>query len=412
MSDEDFMALALAEARQAAALGEVPVGAVLVRQGRVVSIGRNVQIAGNDPTAHAEMLALRAAALALGNYRLDDCEMFVTLEPCAMCSGAMLNARLKRVVFGAHEPKTGTAGSVVNLFLQSQLNHQTQLLGGVLAAESAALLQHFFRQRRADQRQLFLQSHPLRDNALRTPDAAFAKLPGYPWLPHYVSDLPSLDGLRMHYLDEQNDALPKDGALATTYLCLHDSSSWSYAFRTLIPFLLQAGDRVIAPDLIGFGKSDKPKKESFHTFCLHRKIVLELIEKLELHNIVLVLTRQVASLGLTLPVAAPERYCGLRMVDDAAKADVNLPLTEGFMVLLQTRANHPWQKVTPSIFAGSRRADAETIAAFEAPFPSSSYRAAMRAFSAVGWGAPDDDDPALTARTEQFWRQRKAVSNQ
>ena len=410
MNDKDFMALALEEAAQAAALGEVPVGAVVTRSGRVIATGRNAQIAGNDPTAHAEILALRAAALSLSNYRLDDCEMFVTLEPCAMCSGAMLTTRLKRVVFGAQEPKTGAAGSVINLFLQPQLNHQTQLLGGVLAEESRALLQQFFQQRRADQRQLFLQGHPLRDDALRTPDAAFADLPGYPWRPHYVSDLPSLDGLRMHYLDEQNDAIPKNGAPALTYLCLHDSSSWSYAFRKLIPFLLQAGYRVIAPDLIGFGKSDKPKKESFHTFCQHRKIMLELVEKLDLHNIVLVLTGQVASLGLTLPVVAPERYCGLRMLDDVMNADVNLPLLEGFEVLQAAAENYLGKQVTPLVSPGNCPKTAETAAAFDAPFPSKSYRAAMRAFSADGWGAPDDD-PALACRTEQFWRQCKDVSN-
>jgi tRNA(adenine34) deaminase len=116
MSDEIFMQQALAEARQAAAAGEVPVGAVVVRRGEVIASGRNAPVDGHDPTAHAEIVALRAAAQVLGNYRLDDCELFVTLEPCAMCSGAMLHARLKRVVFGAADPKTGAAGSVLNLF--------------------------------------------------------------------------------------------------------------------------------------------------------------------------------------------------------------------------------------------------------------------------------------------------------
>jgi tRNA(Arg) A34 adenosine deaminase TadA len=129
MSDEVFMRQALAEARQAAAAGEVPVGAVVVRRGEVIATGRNAPVDGHDPTAHAEIVALRAAAQALGNYRLDDCELFVTLEPCAMCSGAMLHARLKRVVFGAADPKTGAAGSVLNLFGEPRLNHQTTLAG-------------------------------------------------------------------------------------------------------------------------------------------------------------------------------------------------------------------------------------------------------------------------------------------
>ncbi len=153
MNDEDFMALALAQAKIAGDAGEVPVGAVVVRQGEVIAIGRNTPIAEHDPTAHAEIVALRAAAQVLGNYRLDECELFVTLEPCAMCSGAMLNARLKRVVFGALEPKTGAAGSVINLFEQPQFNHQTELRGGVLAEKGRALLQVFFRQRRFSQRE-------------------------------------------------------------------------------------------------------------------------------------------------------------------------------------------------------------------------------------------------------------------
>jgi tRNA(adenine34) deaminase len=125
---------------------------VVVQGGRVIATGRNAPIEGHDPTAHAEIAALRAAALALGNYRLPDCTLYVTLEPCAMCSGAMLHARLQRVVFGAPDPKTGAAGSVINLFDQPQLNHQTALQGGVLASQSAALLKAFFSQRREEKR--------------------------------------------------------------------------------------------------------------------------------------------------------------------------------------------------------------------------------------------------------------------
>jgi tRNA(adenine34) deaminase len=157
-SDEDFMLLALAQAALAAQAGEVPVGAVVVQGGQVIATGRNAPIEGHDPTAHAEIAALRAAAKVLGNYRLPDCTLYVTLEPCAMCSGAMLHARLKRVVFGAPDPKTGAAGSVINLFDQPQLNHQTAVHGGVLAGESAALLKTFFSQRREEKR-LQVQSH-------------------------------------------------------------------------------------------------------------------------------------------------------------------------------------------------------------------------------------------------------------
>jgi len=148
LTDAQAMALALAQAALAGAAGEVPVGAVVLKDGIVIATGRNAPIATHDPSAHAEMQALRAAAHILGNYRLPDCELFVTLEPCAMCAGAMLHARLKRVVFGATDPKTGAGGSVIDLFAQTQLNHQTQVQGGVLAQECGEMLQAFFRQRR------------------------------------------------------------------------------------------------------------------------------------------------------------------------------------------------------------------------------------------------------------------------
>ena len=148
LDDTSWMQAALVEARAAQQAGEVPVGAVLVRDGQVIASGRNAPIACHDPTQHAEMAALRVAAQQLGNYRLDGCTLYVTLEPCAMCAGAMLHARLPRVVYGAADPKTGAAGSVVNLFAEPLLNHQTQIEGGVLAEECGALLQNFFSERR------------------------------------------------------------------------------------------------------------------------------------------------------------------------------------------------------------------------------------------------------------------------
>ncbi|QNM98437.1 tRNA adenosine(34) deaminase TadA [Chitinimonas koreensis] len=149
MSDHsDFMRLALAEAARAGAAGEVPVGAVLVREGRVLASGFNQPIGLSDPSAHAEMRALRAAAAALGNYRLPGCELYVTLEPCAMCAGAILHARLARVVYAAADPKTGAAGGVFDLFGYGQLNHQTEVVGGVLADEAGQLLRDFFAERR------------------------------------------------------------------------------------------------------------------------------------------------------------------------------------------------------------------------------------------------------------------------
>ena len=166
MADGDFMQIALAQARAAAALGEVPVGAVVVRAGQVIATGGNAPIGEHDPSAHAEVLALRAAAKLLGNYRLTDCELFVTLEPCPMCAGAILQARLKRVVFGARDPKAGAAGSVLDLFGSQQLNHQTQVQGGVEAVACATLLQDFFVRRRERAQEA---ANPLRQDALRWP---------------------------------------------------------------------------------------------------------------------------------------------------------------------------------------------------------------------------------------------------
>lgn len=149
MPDPQFMQLALAQAQHAWALGEVPVGAVVVRDGSVIAAGFNQPIGRHDPTAHAEIVALRGAAEKLGNYRLPGCELYVTLEPCAMCSGAMMHARLARVVYGATDPKTGACGSVLDLFAQERLNHHTLVVGGVLAAESSELLKRFFAERRS-----------------------------------------------------------------------------------------------------------------------------------------------------------------------------------------------------------------------------------------------------------------------
>jgi tRNA(adenine34) deaminase len=149
MPDPRFMQLALEQAQQAWALGEVPVGAVVVRDGEVIAAGCNQPIGRHDPTAHAEIVALRAAAEKLGNYRLPGCELYVTLEPCAMCSGAMMHARLARVVYAAPDPKTGACGSVLDLFREERLNHHTEVVGGVMAAEASAMLKGFFAERRA-----------------------------------------------------------------------------------------------------------------------------------------------------------------------------------------------------------------------------------------------------------------------
>jgi len=151
-ADETFMEVALAEAREAEAEGEVPVGAVVVREGEVIARAHNRPMASNDPTAHAEILALRAAAEKLGNYRLVGCALYVTLEPCAMCAGALVHARVERLVYAAADPKAGAVASCLRLLEASHLNHRVEVTAGVLAEEAAALLQRFFSLRRSTEK--------------------------------------------------------------------------------------------------------------------------------------------------------------------------------------------------------------------------------------------------------------------
>jgi len=391
--DERFMALALEQARAAAAAGEVPVGAVVVRAGQVIGAGHNAPVGQNDPTAHAEVAALRAAAKALGNYRLDGCDLYVTLEPCAMCSGAMLHARMRRVVFGAVDPKTGAAGSVTDLFALPRLNHQTQVQGGVLARECGALLSEFFAARRQDAR---AASRPLRDDALRTPEERFADLPDYPWESRYIDDLPALDGLRMHYLDEGPAAAP------LTWLCLHGNPAWSYLYRNMIPVFVDAGHRVVAPDMIGFGRSDKPKKEAAHSFGWHRQILLEFVERLDLRNIVLVVQDWGGLLGLTLPMAAPDRYRGLLAMNTALGTG-DAPLSPGFVAWRDMCAKNPDFDVARLFARGNPHMSARECAAYNAPFPDRGHRAALRAFPPMVPDRPDADGAEVSRQARAFW---------
>ena len=293
--DADWMALALEQAREAAAAGEVPVGAVVVKDGQLIATGRNAPIAEHDPTAHAEIVALREAARRLGNYRLDGCTLYVTLEPCAMCSGAMLHARLARVVYGAPDPRTGVAGSVLNLFGHAQLNHQTTVEGGVQAEACAQLLQDFFRPRRVN-------PAPLREDALRTPVAAFASWPPMSGEAGRASDWPELAGLNLCW----HDTGPVQQALATLYVHGPDGAAQSWSAE-----LAQAqaeGQRALAVDLIGFGRSDKPKKEAFHTPQAHARILQALCTHSGLAQVQLVAPAAMGALLAQLQALDPVRY--------------------------------------------------------------------------------------------------------
>jgi tRNA(adenine34) deaminase len=398
MEDSYFLDIAIRQAKQAAENGEVPVGAVIVKDGHVIATGRNCAIGSHDPTAHAEINALREAARKIGNYRLDGCEMYVTLEPCAMCVGAILHARLKRVVYAAPEPKTGAAGSVVNLFA-STLNHQTTVqstseLGALYAGfmpASSQLLQDFFAGKRHP------NAHPLRDDALRTPEAHFANLPSYNFAPNYLSDLPTLNGLRMHYLDEG----PTDAKL--TYLCLHGNPAWSYLYRKMIPIFASGGARVVAPDMIGFGKSDKPKKDSFHRFTWHRQCLIEFVERLDLHNIVLVVQDWGGILGLTLPMAAPNRYKGL-LVMNTTLACGDAPLTDGFKAWREMCAKKPDFDIAKLFSRGNPHMTDIECAAYMAPFPDAGHRAATRAFPPMVPEHESSEGAAISRAAREFWR--------
>lgn len=262
--DLHFMQLALKQAHEAAQAGEVPVGAVVVRAGQVIATGQNSLVAYSDPTAHAEINALRAAAKVVGNYRLEDCTLYVTLEPCTMCSGALLNARLQRVVFGATEPKTGAISSVVQLFDNPQLNHQTRWQGGVLARECANVLQAFFVQRRQVHQH---NKTPLREDALRPSDDLWRAFDLPKAWSRFETQWPSLNGLRVHWFDNQ----ATDSPTAAQQVYLHGLESWSACYLTH----LAKHPSAIAFDLPGFGLSDKPKKESVHTLAWHVSVLCD-----------------------------------------------------------------------------------------------------------------------------------------
>lgn len=389
---EHWMRHALTLAQQAAAAGEVPVGAVVVKGGRIVGAAANAPISSHDPSAHAEVMALRAAAAKLGNYRLDGCTLYVTLEPCTMCSGAMLHARVESVVYGAAEPKTGAAGSVLNVFGYPAINHQTQVVRGVLAQECAAVLAQFFQQRRAQNKAVALANHPLKDTALRNPDSAFADLPEWPYAPQWRSDLPALGGLRMAVVDEG----PRDATL--TWLCLHGAASWGYAFRHLVAQWLQAGHRVVLPDLPGFGRSDQPKRDKAHTAQWHLQVLHELVQDLDLHQVALVGEGDGARLGMALAQAMPQRFVGAWLIDTWPDANQPKPLAQW----LQAAANKPqWDVVQAMVQVGFWPPGQTGQAPIAIPFSTPGHRAALKAWPKVQAQLPDLPHDLLADWLEQ-----------
>ncbi len=374
-SHAHFMRQAIALAREAADCGEVPVGAVVVKDGGVIGRGRNSPLLSLDPTAHAEIQALREAAQALGNYRLEGCTLYVTLEPCTMCGGALLHARVDQVVYGAAEPKTGAAGSVLNVFGYPEINHQTQVIRGVLADECAALMAEFFQQRRKEKKAQ--EPHPLKDWALRNSNESFSNLPDWQWLPQWRSDLPALQGLRMAVVDEGAQNAP------LTWLCVHGSPAWGYAFRQMLPQFLAAGHRVVVPDLPGFGRSDQPKKESRHSAQWHVQILRELVQALDLRNVVICAQADGGRLALAAAQADEARFLGSWLIDVWPLAEQPAVRRE----LFEQAARKPGWDVARAI--QGQAASADEARAWNAPFAQSGHRAALKAWPRVQSELPD-----------------------
>jgi haloalkane dehalogenase len=235
-------------------------------------------------------------------------------------------------------------------------------------------------------------------NILRTPESCFDNLPGYPFAPNYVDDLPSYAGIRIHFVDEGPRAATK------TFLCLHGEPTWSYLYRKMIPEFTAAGYRVVAPDFIGFGKSDKLVDDDVYTFNFHRQMLLELVERLNLQNIVLVCQDWGGLLGLTLPLAQPQRYVGL-LVMNTMLATGDRPLTKGFLDWRVWVANNPDMAVGKLMSRTCPHLSAGEISAYDAPFPAVSYKAGVRRFPQIVPDHPDAEGAALSRQARDGWRE-------
>jgi haloalkane dehalogenase len=239
-------------------------------------------------------------------------------------------------------------------------------------------------------------------DVLRTAEDRFTALPDFPFAPNYLEDLAGYGSMRIHYLDEGKHG---DGATQKVFLCLHGQPTWSYLYRKMIPVFTAAGHRCVAPDLIGFGKSDKPKDDAVYTFDFHRQMLKEFIERLDLRNILLVVQDWGGLLGLTLPMDMPGRFVGL-LIMNTSFATGDMPLGKGF---LDWRA---WSNANPDMAIGKLMGRSnphltpEEIAAYDAPFPGSEYKAGVRRFPNLVPDCPDAEGAALSRRARDWWAQQ------
>jgi tRNA(adenine34) deaminase len=305
-TDKFYMQQALDLANVASCHNEVPVGAVIVKNGEVIAKGFNLCIQNSDPTAHAEIVAIKQAALVLQNYRLEDCELYVTLEPCCMCAGAILNSRIKRVVYAASDLKAGAAGSVMNVFQNPSLNHQTTISKGVLNEESVSILQNFFQNKRQEQTQNSLPNK-LREDFLRLPTPIYKEFLVKNQLAsfsYFNYQLNNLNGARLHYLDSGISPLKPDQHNQKTIVILPGLMQSTQSFLDIFYYFKNLGTRVVVIDLIGMGYSDKPKKlkhDSFEAMIdYHFQYLNELLQLLNISSFDIVATHLTAVIAYSI----------------------------------------------------------------------------------------------------------------
>ena len=230
---------------------------------------------------------------------------------------------------------------------------------------------------------------------LRTPDHRFANLPGFAFSPHYLEDLAGCEGVRVHYLDEGPSSASR------TFLCLHGEPTWSYLYRKMIPVFVAAGHHAVAPDFIGFGRSDKPADEPTYTFNFHRQMLLRFIERLDLRHIILVCQDWGGLLGLTLPMEMPERFCGLLLMNTAL-ATGDMPLGKGFLEWRAWVAQNPDMDVSRLMQRACPQLSSEECAAYVAPFPDVRYKAGVRRFPQIVPDRPDSEGAELSRAARQW----------
>jgi pimeloyl-ACP methyl ester carboxylesterase len=233
--------------------------------------------------------------------------------------------------------------------------------------------------------------------ALRTPDGRFAALPGFSFAPRWLEDLRGFEGLRLHYLDEG------PGDAAQVFLCLHGEPTWSYLYRRMVPVFTAAGHRVVAPDFLGFGCSDKPEEEAFYTFDLHRRFLLALVERLDLRGIALVVQDWGGLLGLTLPMEMPERFERLLLMNTAlGTGDVRL--TEGFLAWREHVRTHPDLACGKLLARTCPHLTPAEAAAYDAPFPDARFKAGVRRFPELVPDGPDAAGAAISRKARDWLR--------